>query len=177
MKKFSYLVMLLFITSATSVAQRAVQTISDPMLGNYFKTDNQAHPKSVEQPTATVDILWHKAEATATVGDLFHSDGTHKNYLNWQLNDQRVALHGNTNIAEWEFATDDSWAINHSNEAGTAYLVVDDTHLNILKPESGKALPASSCRVGYYQLLSDKTAKAFLLPIITKAATRLQPMS
>ncbi len=140
MKKFSYLVMLLFITSATSVAQRAVQTISDPMLGNYFKTDNQAHPKSVEQPTATVDILWHKAEATATVGDLFHSDGTHKNYLNWQLNDQRVALHGNTNIAEWEFATDDSWAINHSNEAGTAYLVVDDTHLNILKPESGESI-------------------------------------
>lgn len=133
------LIALLFV-GLSGFSQKGTKTISDPVKGNYELIENWNQTAVPSKAITGLDILWHKPEDGATTGEVFYSPNTGKSYVNWQLNDQRVALYGATNVEEWAFGTEDTWALSHANEAGTVYVVVDDTELNVLNPSTGESI-------------------------------------
>lgn len=123
-------------------AQTAVQTVTIPNAGQKTIVGSNA-VKQVTDAKSTTDlqIIWQTNEAYATLGGMQHADLSAKNFINWNLNDQRAALYGGeNNVAEWEVAGTSQWPIIASNEAGTAYLYADGTTLKVLDPATGSTI-------------------------------------
>jgi hypothetical protein len=62
-------------------------------------------PKAAETSAENLDIIWHQTEPAAIGEHVYYSKETGKSFVNWALNDQRVAQYANTNTAIWEFFT------------------------------------------------------------------------
>jgi len=84
-----------------------------------------------------LEIIWHRQEPAAVGQNAYYSQLTDKSFINWYLNNQRVAQYGNTTTANWEFQTTAGFPQSFSNKSGSMYIVADGAELYVLNPETG----------------------------------------
>ena len=137
---FTVLVVL-FTTNAYSQKYAATQLItnSDGVSYNVSYLDEAAAPKGSSDITANVDVIWSKLETYAIGDNAYYSLATNKSFINWSLNDQRVALYGNTNTADWEYPTVADFTKAFANKAGSLFVVADGEEIYVLDA-SGNAV-------------------------------------
>ncbi|MDL2239964.1 carboxypeptidase regulatory-like domain-containing protein, partial [Bacteroidales bacterium OttesenSCG-928-L14] len=146
MKKFcTFLVLLIlvvFSTNAYSQKYAATQLITNDN-GVSFKMkylDELPSNKNSNTITENVEVIWSMSEEYAIGEHVYYSKDTEKSFVNWSLNDNRVAQYGNTNSAIWEFPTTYDFTKSFSNKDGSLYIVADGTEIYVLDPEDGGVL-------------------------------------
>jgi hypothetical protein len=98
---------------------------------------------SPQQPAAkaeNVEMIWSMAEPYAVGEQAYYSKLADKSFVNWGLNDKRVAQYANTTTPIWEFPTVSGFPKAYSNKNGSLYIVADGANGNelfVLDPANG----------------------------------------
>jgi hypothetical protein len=146
MKKFlSFAICaLLMIFGINAVAQKnlAVKTVTNAENGVTYEKEygNFANSKSVNEVTDNLNVIWEMHEPYAIGQNVYFSNITSKNVVNWQLNDSRIAQYGETSTPEWEFETFADFTEAFANEAGTLVAVADGNMLYVIDPSTGNLI-------------------------------------
>jgi len=138
---FFFLLALTF-TNAYSQQYSATQMVfeGDRFTQKVAFMEQQNLPKATEIVVDNLDIIWQKSEPDAIGEHSYYSKTTGKSFVNWTMNDQRVAQYENTNTATWEFPTTNDFTRAYSNKNGSLYLVCDNTLLTALDPTDGSVI-------------------------------------
>jgi len=156
----AYFLFILFavfcITSVFSQKNAASQMIthSDKTTRIVSYLEAMSTIEQAEARAENLEIIWHKSETYAIGDHSYYSALTGKSFINWSLNDQRVARYGNTTTADWEFPTHAGFPQSFSNKSGSLYIVADGADLYFLDPATGE----------------EKWHKTFPLPVSYAAA-------
>lgn len=144
-------------------AQTGVKTSTDQKSGQYRTIGACSQIQNHQRNTTDLDVIWQINEPYAVIGSLGISDVTQKSFANWQLNDGRLALYGDSNIAEWEFATTADWPRCAGNEAGSLYVVADETLVNVLDPTTGASINSFTLAGGVTSLAVRSDGTGFFI--------------